>query len=65
MEIEIIFKIATIGVLITVVCQILKKADRDDIATLVGIAGLLIALTIVIGMISDFFENVKGLFDLF
>lgn len=65
MEIEVIFKIATIGVLITVVCQILKKADRDDIATLVGIAGLLIALTIVIGMISDFFENVKGLFDLF
>ena len=65
MEIEVIFKIATIGVLITVVCQILKKADRDDIATLVGIAGLLIALTIVIGMISDFFENVQGLFDLF
>ena len=65
MEVEVIFKIATIGVLITVVCQILKKADRDDIATLVGIAGLLIALTIVIGMISDFFENVKGLFDLF
>ena len=65
MEVEVIFKIATIGVLITVVCQILKKADRDDLATLVGISGLLIALTIVIGMISDFFENVKGLFDLF
>jgi stage III sporulation protein AC len=65
MEIEVIFKIATIGILITVVCQILKKADRDDIATLVGIAGLIITLTIVIGMISDFFENIKSLFDLF
>ena len=65
MEIDIIFKIATIGVLITVVCQILKKADRDDIATLVAIAGLLISLTIVIGMISDFFENVKSLLNLF
>ena len=64
-QIEVIFKIATIGVLRTVVCQILKKADRDDIATLVGIAGLLIALTIVIGMISDFFESVRSLFDLF
>ena len=56
MEIEVIFKIATIGILITVVCQILKKADRDDIATLVGIAGLII---------TDFFENIKSLFDLF
>ena len=65
MEIDVIFKIATIGVLITVVCQILKKADRDDIATLVGIAGLIITLTIVIGMISDFFNNIKELFNLF
>jgi stage III sporulation protein AC len=65
MEIDIIFKIATIGVLITVVCQILKKADRDDIATLVGIAGLIITLTIVIGMISEFFENIKALFNIF
>ena len=65
MEIDVIFKIATIGVLITVICQILKKADRDDIATLVAIAGLLITLTIVIGLISDFFENITSLFQLF
>ena len=65
MEIDVIYKIATIGVLITVICQILKKADRDDIATFVAIAGLLITLTIVIGMISDFFENIKSLFQLF
>ncbi len=65
MGIEIIFKIAAIGILIAVICQILKKSDRDDIATLVAIAGLIIVLTMVVTMISEFFENVKTLFNLF
>ena len=65
MEIEIIFKIAGIGILITVICQILKKSDRDDIATLVALAGLIIVLTMVITMISEFFESIKTLFNLF
>lgn len=38
MDISILFKIAAIGILITVITQILKKSDRDDIATLVGLA---------------------------
>ena len=42
MGVEIIFKIAAIGILITVIVQILKKSDRDDIATLVTIVGLII-----------------------
>ena len=37
MSVEIIFKIAAIGILITVITQVLKKSDRDDIATLVSI----------------------------
>ena len=65
MEIEVIFKIATIGVLITVVCQILKKADRDDIATLVSIAGLIIVLTMIISMISELFDTIKNIFYLY
>ena len=52
MGIEIVFKLAAIGILITVICQILKKSGNDDIATLVTLAGLIIALTLVIGMIS-------------
>ena len=48
MDINIIFKIAAIGIIITVICQVLKKSDRDDIATLVSLVGLIIVLTFVI-----------------
>ncbi|MBQ7643086.1 MAG: stage III sporulation protein AC [Clostridia bacterium] len=65
MSIDIIFKIAAIGILITVVCQILKKSDRDDIATLVSLAGLVIVLTLVIGMISQLFDSIKDIFNLY
>lgn len=65
MNIDIIFKIAAIGILITVICQILKKSDRDDIATLVSLAGLIIVLTLVLGMISDLFEMIKSIFNLY
>jgi stage III sporulation protein AC len=63
--IDIIFKIAAIGIIITVVCQVLKKSDRDDIATLVSLAGLIIVLTLVIGMVSELFENIKNIFEIY
>ena len=65
MSIDVIFKLAALGILITVVCQILKKSDRDDLATLVSLAGLIIALTMVIGMISELFESIKCIFSLY
>ena len=65
MDISILFKIAAIGILITVITQILRKSDRDDIATLVGLAGMIIVLTLVIGMIADLFETIKNIFYLF
>ncbi len=65
MNVDVIFKIAAIGVLITVITQILKKSDRDDIATLVALAGLIIVLSLVINMISDLFENIKNIFYLY
>lgn len=65
MSIDIIFKIAGIGILITVICQILKKSDRDDIATLVGLAGLVIVLSMVIGMIAELFQNFKDIFSIY
>ena len=63
--IDIIFKIAAIGIMITVICQILKKSDRDDIATLVSLAGLIIVLTLVIGMISELFNSIKDIFGMY
>ena len=65
MQIDIIFKIAAIGILITVITQVLKKSDRDDIATLVSLAGFIIVLTFVINMISELFDTIKNIFYLY
>ena len=65
MQIDIIFKIAAVGIIVTIVCQILKKSDRDDIATIVSLAGLLIVLAVVIDMVADLFDSVRSIFDLF
>jgi len=64
MDVGILFKIAAIGIIITVICQVLKKSDRDDIATLVSIVGLVIVLTIVVSMIGDLFEQIRTIFGL-
>ena len=64
MDIAIIFKLAAVGILITVVCQLLKKSDRDDIATVVSIVGLVIALTIAVTMIGDLFNTIREIFNL-
>ena len=64
MDISILFKIAAIGIIVTVICQILKKSDRDDIATLVSIVGLVIVLAVVVGMIGDLFEDITNIFGL-
>ena len=63
--IDVIFKIAAIGIIITVICQVLKKSDRDDIATLVSLAGLIIVLTLVNSMISELFTSIKDIFGLY
>lgn len=64
MEIGIIFKIALVGIIITLVCQILKKSDRDDISILVSIVGLIIVMTIVLSMIIELFDKLKNIFNL-
>ena len=56
MDVGIIFKIAAVGILTAVVNQVLKKADKDEIATLTTLAGLVIVLLMVIDMIAQLFE---------
>ena len=63
MDISILFKMAAIGIIITVICQVLKKSDRDDIATLVSIVGFVIVLIVVVGMVGDLFDEIKRVFD--
>ena len=64
MDIGILFKIAGIGIIITVICQILKKSDRDDIATLVSIVGLVIVLAVVVVIVGDLFNEIQAIFGL-
>ncbi len=65
MDISIIFKLAAIGIIITIVCQILKKSDREDISTVVTIVGLVIALTVAVTMIGDLFATIQEIFGVY
>ncbi|MGN0767750.1 MAG: stage III sporulation protein AC [Christensenellales bacterium] len=62
MGIDIIFKIAGIGIITAVLNNILEKSDKKEIATLVTLAGLVIVLVIVMDMLSGLFETLKNLF---
>lgn len=65
MGIEIVLKIAGVGILVAVACQLLKQTGRDDIAMITALAGLIIVLTMVIGLISTLFSNIRSVFKLF
>ncbi len=65
MDIGIIFKIAAVGILTAVVNQILKKADKDEIATLTTLAGLVMVLLMVVDMIAQLFDTLKILFEMY
>lgn len=62
MEIDIIFKIAAIGILTAVVSQILKNAGKDDIATIATLSGVIVALITVLDLISNLFNTLKTMF---
>ena len=65
MSIDIVFKIAAIGLLIAILNQLLSKAGKEDIAMMTTIAGLIIVLLMIIDMLSDFFQTIKQVFGLF
>lgn len=65
MSIDIVFKIAAIGILTTVLNQLLTRWGREDIATITTVAGLIIVLLMAVDMISSFFETIKSTFNLF
>lgn len=64
MGVDIIFKIAAIGILTAVVNQILKHSGKEEIATLSTLAGLIVVLLMVLNLISTLFDTVKTLFNL-
>ncbi|MFA5449987.1 MAG: stage III sporulation protein AC [Clostridia bacterium] len=64
MNIEIIFKIAGVGLLTAVINNILEKSDKKEIATLVTLAGLMIVLMMVVDMVSGLFDTLKAIFSI-
>ena len=65
MDIDIIFKIAGIGILTAVINQILKISGKEEISTFVTLAGIIIVLFSITSMISDLFDTVKSLFSMY
>lgn len=63
--IDIIFKIAGIGLLTTIINVILKKSDKDEVANFVTIAGLVLVLVLVLDMLSGLFDTLKSLLNLY
>ncbi len=64
MDVNFIFKIAAIGIIVTVLNQLLIRSGREDQAMLTSLAGLIVVLLMVVTAIADLFSTVKGLFGL-
>jgi len=64
MDVDLIFKIAAIGILVSVLNQVLARSGRDEQATMVTLAGLVVVLMLVVREISALFDLVKELFGL-
>jgi stage III sporulation protein AC len=65
LSVDLVFKIAAIGVLVSVLAQVLSRAGRDDMAMLTTLTGLVIVLLMVANLVSDFFTSVKSIFNLY
>ena len=64
MDIQIVFKIAAVGIVVAVVGQVLSRAGREDQAMMTTLAGLIVVLSMLVRKISDLFVLIKALFDL-
>ena len=64
MDVDLIFRIAAVGILVSVLNQVLARSGREEQATMVTLAGLVVVLMMVVQQISDLFRMVKDLFGL-
>ena len=64
MDVDLIFKIAAIGIIVSVLNQVLIRSGREEQATMTTLAGLIVVLMMMIYQISDLFETVKSVFGL-
>ena len=64
MDVDLIFKIAAIGIIVAVLNQLLKRAERDEQAMMTTLAGLIVVLLMIVNQIGDLFKTIKKVFGL-
>lgn len=64
-SVDLIFKIAAIGILVSVLNQVLLRAGREEQAMMTTLAGIIVVLMMVINLVSDLFDTVKTMFQLY
>lgn len=63
MDIDLIFKIAAVGIIVSILNQVLVRSGREEQATMTSLAALVVVLMIVVQRISELFDMVKTLFE--
>lgn len=64
-RIDLLFKLAGLGVVVAVLCQVLTRAGREELSTLVTVVGLVIALFLVVDLVADLFSSLQSIFALY
>jgi len=65
MNIDLVFKIAIVGIVVSVLHTVLKQAGKEEVANMVTLAGVIVVLLMVVQLISDLFTVVKTVFQLY
>mgnify|MGYP002534591678 FL=1 len=65
MDIDLIFKIAAIGIIVAVLNLLLKRAERDEQAMMTTLAGVIVVLLMIVRQIGNLFETIKEVFGLY
>ena len=64
MDVDLVFKIAAVGILVSVLNQVLTRSGREEQAMMTTLAGLIVVLSMLVRQISDLFVLIKALFEL-
>ncbi|MBQ4052218.1 MAG: stage III sporulation protein AC [Clostridia bacterium] len=64
MEVELIFKIATVGITVAIVNMVLSRLGKDEYSSLTTLAGIIVVLLVLLGQIRDLFSMIKTVFEL-
>lgn len=65
MEVDLIFRIAAIGIIVAVLDQVLRRSGREDQAMMTTLAGVIVVLMMMVDEINNLFETVKNVFGLY